>query len=92
MPITITVSDGTTTATVISIPDNRANITAAALSAAVGDTDPPANNVNAIRRAVGLWLGTTRRQHRQANLTRNAAAALETSLATIASDEATAAP
>jgi hypothetical protein len=52
VPITITITDGTVTAPEIVIPDNRAKVTAAALSAAVGDTDPPGNDARAIRAAL----------------------------------------
>lgn len=92
MPITITITDGTVTATDIVIPDNRAKVTAAALSAAVGDTDPPANDARAIRAAVARWIGTTRQRHRQAAVTRSAETALQNTLNTIAADEAAAQP
>lgn len=92
MPITITVTDGTTTAAEIVIPDNRAKVTADAVVAAAGVTDPPNNNVRAIRQALGLWIGTTRRQHRQNTVRRASDTALQSTLDTIAADEATAAP
>jgi hypothetical protein len=92
MPITITITDGTVTATDIVLPDNRTRVTAAALSAAVGDSAPPANDARAIRAAVAQWIGTTRRQHRQATVTRSAENALRTTLDNIAADEETARP
>jgi hypothetical protein len=87
MPITITITDGTTTPTAITIADNRADITAAALSAAVGDTAPPANDARAIRAAIARWIATTRRQHRQQIATAAAAAALDVEIAKIAGEE-----
>jgi hypothetical protein len=92
MPITITITDGTVTPTDIVIPDGRARVTAAALSAAVGDTSPPANDARAIRAALALWISATRRQHRQATVRRASDAALESTLTTIAADEDAARP
>jgi len=92
VPITITITDGTVTAPEIVIPDNRARVTAAALSAAVGDTDPPGNDARAIRAALARWISVTRRQHRENTVRRASDTALQSTLNTIAADEATAAP
>lgn len=86
--LTITVTDGTVTAT-MTIRDARVAATVAALTAATGDPSPPANPARAVRSALALWIPATRRNHRT-NLARlNARVALDAAVAVIAADEAT---
>jgi hypothetical protein len=87
MPITITITDGTVTAAPIVIEDARTPLTTAALSAAVGDTAPPANSARAVRAGVARWIATTRRQHRESLARAAADAQLAAALTAISADE-----
>jgi hypothetical protein len=85
--ITITVTDGTVTATAITIPDARVATTVAALSAAVADSAPPANAARAVRSAIALWIRASRRTYREAEARTASEVALRDAIAAITASE-----
>lgn len=85
--ITITITDGTTTPAVITIPDARVDLTAAALTAAAADPAPPANAVRAVRSAVALWIRASRRTYRENEARAASEVALRDALAAITASE-----
>lgn len=86
--IVISITDGTTTATPLVIVDARVKVTAAALSAAIGDTAPPASDVRAVRAALAKFIAAARRQHRRNLAERDGRAVIDQALAVIDADEA----
>ncbi len=85
--ITITITDGTTTPNVITIPDAKVHVTAQALAWKAGDSTPNANDVRAIRSALAALIKADRVEYRTARAFADFQAGYSASLATINSDE-----